>query len=97
VISVGPGQTLSGQNFNVTVFKEFGDGDCDGHARLSDAIVTMNYVAGINPPSDCVQNADINCDGVTDMSDLDRYLRIYAGLDAPVIPNCPNPGPFPAS
>ena len=97
VVAIAAGQTLGGQNFNVMRFAEFGDGDCNGHANLADLLVILNDDAGLMPASDCLENADINCDGGSNIDDVNRYLAIYAGVDVPLISNCPALGPFPAS
>ena len=98
VINVTAGQTVPGQDVNMTVFSVFGDGNCDGQANVADAIPILANDAEVSPPSACLENADLNCDGGADDADVMLYLNWGAGLPTPPpTGNCPAPGPFPAT
>ncbi len=57
-----------------------GDANCDGTVSSIDAVLLLQYDAGLVSSLPCEQNADGNCDGVSNSLDATFILQYDAGL-----------------
>ncbi len=56
-----------------------GDANCDGSVNTLDVIITTSYIMGQNPQPFCFENADINGDGIINISDVIGVVYLILG------------------
>ena len=85
--SAGGGASVASASFEGPLV---GDADCSRTITPLDALGAVQEAAGLEPDLDCIQLADVNCDGVVNLADMTELLREVAGLPAGAIPgDCP--------
>ncbi len=87
---------ITGQVVRVQVLSRRFDVNCDGATNPVDALVLLQYAAGLVPWLDCVANADANGDGSVNPLDAALILQFDAGLYIPTPVPTPSPTEAPA-
>lgn len=70
----------TGEAVRVNIITQRYDANCDGATNAIDALLVLQYNAGIVPSLECVQNADANGDGLVNALDAAIILQFDAGL-----------------
>lgn len=58
-----------------------GDANCDGSVNVLDVMAIAQYIIDLNPQPFCFENADVNGNGVINVSDLIATINIILGSD----------------
>lgn len=66
--------------FGLSPKTEPGDADCSGHVSSIDALLVLQYGAGLIPELPCREAADVNQDGGVNSLDATLILQYVAGL-----------------
>jgi len=92
---------ITGQVVHISVVTQRFDVNCDGATNPLDALLLLQYIAGLAPELPCPELADVNNDGSVNVLDSLLILQFDAGLyvpaPTPTATQAPAPTGTPAS
>ena len=94
--SVDVESLITGQVVRIRVVTQRFDVNCDGATNPLDALLLLQYIAGVVPELPCQELADVNSDGTINVLDSLLILQFDAGLYIPAPTPAPTEAPSPA-
>jgi hypothetical protein len=93
IIELAAVQAMTGVDFSITLNPIAGDADCNGTATMSDLILGLRYLGGLDEGPDCASTLlNLDCNAGTNGRDMLVLVRYLAGLPMTVPATCPAPG-----